>query len=213
MARAKRILYNGNQNTGVDYIPLVGGQARWAYAGGVRIPRWSAVAAQPSPKITAQPTGSTGTGGGYASGSYILYCSTTNNANSYGAWRVFDGTNADAYGWATAAGDASPWIGIKLPYSLKSISITISNRIRASLVGGPISGNIIGADSATLSGTVIGTFSGQAGSSSGAGFTVYCSNHNDSFQWVFVQITGYDNGGGQNYAAIGEITINGKAAS
>lgn len=210
MARARRIIYAGNQNTSTDYRPIVSGAAHYAYVGGVKIPWWVAQTQQPSPKITSQPTGSIGISGGYTSGNYTIYCSGTRNANSYGAWRAFDGSYSDAYGWASqSSGDK--WLGILLPVGLKSISITIRNRTRSSIVAGPISGTFYGSDTVTLSGTAIGTFSGRPGSTSAAGWTVACNNHNDSYRFIRIAIATHDNSG--SYCAIGEMYIDGKRAA
>ena len=207
--RAKRIIYNGNENTGVDYIPYIGGMPQYAYVGGVRIPHWTAITRQPSPKITAQPTGSTGINGGYVSGNYRIYCSTTNNPNSYGAWRAFNGTNTDIYGWASGGESAGAWIGILLPVPVKSAVVSIYNRISPSIVYGPNAVSVYGSDAVTLSGALIGTGTGN-GNTSGGLITVVCNNHNDSYRFFRIVATATAQ---TAFVAIGQIYIDGKQAT
>src|SRR5574344_632930 len=53
MARAKRIIYNGNANGPDDFIPIVGGVANHVYPGGVRIPWWQGVDWRPTSAMTS----------------------------------------------------------------------------------------------------------------------------------------------------------------
>ena len=214
MASVKRLIYNGNTYTHTDYIPVVNGVDSWAVVNGVVIPWWVASAQQPATKFDEQPSGSTGVNGGYTANGYTIYCSTTINANSYGVWRAFDGININANGWASKNDDTSPWVAIKLTQPLKSITVTIYNRVRSSIVNGPIAGTIEGLDSITGTSTVIGSFSGKSGSTSAAGFSVICNNYNDAYQVVKINLTNWAGKGdsSNNYIAIGEIYIDGKYA-
>ena len=78
-----------------------------------------------------------------------------------------------------------------------------------------MTGTIEGADSVTLSGTQIGSYTRSAAqaATSGQSFTVTCNNHNDTYRFVLINIATFDNSGAQNYASIGEIVINGKKAA
>ena len=196
--RAKRIIYNGNQNTGVDYIPYVGGAAQYAYVGGVRIPHWTAAAKRPTVNMTVNNTPAP----------YVALASSENGAARYQAWAAFSGNNT--YGWTTAANQANAWIQIKLDKPLKSVTVTLQNR-SSSPVAGAISGGIFGSDNGTASSwTRIALFSGRNGTTASASTTVVCDNHNDAYQYIRVYVGDWDTKSSGGYLSIGQISINGK---
>ena len=201
MASAKRIILNGNGSTSVDYIPYVNGVKCHAYVGGVQIPWWEKGSKRPTVTMTANTTGS------------FTASASSEYSRSYAAWKAFDNSYSNAYGWASKATDKSPWIQIKLDVPMKDITVTIYNRTRSSLVNGPISGTIYGSDNGS-SLTSIGSFSGRSGTTSAGSSTITCNNHSQAYQYVRVSVSNWANktASSNNYLSIGEIYINGKVA-
>lgn len=217
MASAKRIIMNGNENTATDYIPYdpATGTEYWAYVNGVRIPHWIADNGHPKTKAS-DPTKEyqTGMSGGFTSNGYTYYCSSYNASGwiQYGPQKAFNGTLANTVGWATANNDTAPWIAIQLPYELKNIKVTITNRQRSSLVNGPIAGGIYGMDTATGTQTLLASFSGKDGATSMASFSVDCKNYNNAYKFVMIKVTSWSHDSSNKYLSIGEIEIDGKKA-
>jgi len=201
--RAKRIIYNGNQNTSTDYIPLVNGQQLWAYVNGVRIPHWVAAAKRPTVNMTSNTTPAP----------YVADRSSRYGPN-YEAWKAFNTDIADQYGgWVSDSTDPQPWIQLRMDVGLKNIYIVIKNRQRSTLVNGAKAGIIYGSDDgANL--VQIGSFSGRNGATSALATTHYCNNYNDSYQYVRLVITDWERKGmsTDKYMAIGELEVYGKIA-
>jgi hypothetical protein len=203
MARARRIIYNGNQNTSVDYIPYLNEQKRWAYYNGIRIPHWVWAAKRPTSAMTSNT----------APSPFEVTRSSRYGA-AYEAYCAFDNKNSDAYGWVADSTDqTNPWIQLKMDTGLKSIYIVLKNRLRSSLVNGVKSATIYGSDNGSTL-VQIGSISGRDGATSALSTTHYCTNHNDSYQYVRLIVHDWDRRGQSTdrYLAIGEIEVYGKLA-
>jgi hypothetical protein len=96
---------------------------------------------------------------------------------------------------------------------LKSIYIVLKNRLRSSLVNGVKSATIYGSDNGSTL-VQIGSISGRDGATSALSTTHYCTNHNDSYQYVRLIVHDWDRRGQSTdrYLAIGEIEVYGKLA-
>jgi hypothetical protein len=204
MARARRIIYNGNQNTSVDYIPYLNGQKRWAYYNGIRIPHWVWAAKRPTSAMTSNT----------APSPYVADRSSRYGPK-YEAFKAFNNAIDGTYdAWVADSTDqTNPWIQLKMDTGLKSIYIVLKNRVRGSLVNGVKSATIYGSDNGSTL-TQIGTISGRNGASSGLVTTHYCNNHNDSYQYVRLVVHDWDRRGQSTdrYLAVGEIEVYGKLA-
>jgi hypothetical protein len=203
VARAKRIIYNGNDNTSTDYIPYIGGVQQWAYYNGIRIPHWIQAAKRPTSAMTSNTAPSP-----------FVANRSSRYGPDYEAFKAFDNQNTDAYGWvAESADQTDPWIELKMDIGLKSIYIVLKNRVRGSLVNGVKSATIYGSDDGS-SLVQIGSISGRDGTTSGLVTTHYCNNHNDSYQYVRLVVHDWDRRGlsTDRYLAVGEIEVYGKLA-
>ncbi len=203
MATAKRIIYNGNQNTGVDYKPAGGQNGKHAVVSGVEIPIWVDNGAEKQPVMTSNSAPSPHTAS--ASSRY---------STSYDYYECWDGYHGDATNaWASASAQSAPgWTACYIEAALKDIQVIIYNRTRSSLVNGPVTGKLYGSDNGS-SWAQIGTFS-RSGSASGAGTTHVCTtnytSYNNTYKWIKVQI---DTWYGGSYIAIGEIMVKGAIAT
>lgn len=208
MAHARRLIYNGNLDTSADYRPIVGGVEKRIYIAGTneRIPYWVDANAW-YPQSFANMTG-------YTTPSPYHAWASSEYSSSYQAWRAFNGSFGDAYGWVAASADTAPWLSFSMTTPLKDVYFDIYNRTRSSLVNGPISGDLIASD--YDGGYVqIGTFSGLPGATSGAGTRVTCWNHNDAFTFFRFRFTNWSrkDQSTDKYLAVGEIYIRGKIAT
>lgn len=204
MARAKRIIYAGNANGPDDFIPIVGGVANHAYPGGVRIPWWQGVDWRPTSAMTSNS----------APSPFVVTRSSV-YGSSYEAWKAFNKSYSDAYGWVTDSTDQTqPWITLKLDVPLKNIVTHVYNRTRDSLVNGWKTFYVDGSDDG-VTWYQIGGWSGRDGVTSGAGSAHSCTNYNDHFQYVRWRVTDWDRRGASTnkYCAIGELYVTGKYGS
>lgn len=203
MARARRIIYNGNANNGVDYKPMISGSQRWAYVGGIRIPIWVTATTQPASAMTSNT----------APSPYV--CSYSSRyTSSYTGHLAFNKSYSNAYGWVADSSDTAPWITLKMAVALKDIKVTIYNRTRSSLVNGWKAFKVDGSDNGSTW-TQIGSFSGRNGATSALGTTHTCTNYNDSYLYVRFRISDWERrtSSTDKYCAVGEIYINGAYAT
>jgi len=122
---------------------------------------------------------------------------------NYAAWRAFNKSNSDHYGWASLDSESEPWIQLQMPQALENITIKLVNRTKATgvEVNGPKAGYVQGSNNGT-SWTPLASFSGFDGTTSaGVSGTISCNN---SIAYKYVRITLTESGG-----AIGEIYITG----
>lgn len=205
------MLISNGTDFNTDYIPYVDTGSAWVEAhlnvdsgsAFVQIPNWKAAAKRPTSAMTSNS----------APSPFVALASSEYSSN-YATWKAFNIDYSDAYGWAAANDDLTPWIQLKMDAALKNISVVIKNRTRASLVNGPIAGTVYGSDNGSAW-TAIGSFSGRAGSTSAYVSTVACANVNDAYQYVRIALSDWaGKGDGTNqYCAIGEIEISGRYAA
>ena len=210
MPAKRNFLNTGSWNTSVDYIPWIndGGVWKethaWVNAGGVwtEMPNWKSAGPYPLSAMTANN----------APSPYVAACSSE-YSSGYTAWRAFNKSNDTATGWAAAEGRSSDWISLYFGTPLKNIRITLYNRTRASLVNGVIAATIQGSNDGSAW-TNIGTISGRDGDTSALGTTHDCNNYNDTYTYIRLNITDWNNknASADDYVAIGEIYVYGKAA-
>jgi hypothetical protein len=201
MARAKRIMYASNLYSSQDFYPIVGGVAKWAYPGGVRIPRWVDTGGQYPPSAMTSDS----------SVGYTCSASTVNSA-TYAAWKAFNKSLVSPDSWVSANADStSPWLRIYLGgNALKNIYVHLYNRTRSSLVNGIIAASLQGSDDGT-NWYEIGTISGRDGATSAAGTAHYCTNYNDTYTWFRIVASNWTGKGSASpYCAIGELYIFGR---
>ena len=142
------------------------------------------------------------------SNGYVAEAST-HNSTSYAAWKAFNKTNTDAYGWVSKEIDNQKYIQLKMTEALKEIKVTISNRVHDSYVNGIIAGTIYGSNDGSTW-TSICTITGRDGATSGYSNEYTCTNTDVAYQYVRVKATNWKNkGGDQSYVAVGEISITG----
>lgn len=128
-------------------------------------------------------------------------------SSSYAAYKAFDKTYANQYGWASAYGEADEWIQIRLDVALRNISVTIINRT-FEYVNGPQSGTIQGSnDGETWED--IAAFEGRNGDTSGYKSVHECSNSDMAYSYVRINCRRE----GGTMIAIGEIYIEGEEDS
>lgn len=202
MAKAKRIIYNGNLNTSVDYIPLVDNVVKYAYVNGIKIPHWTSQTYPAAPMTSNSSQNCVIT----TSGNY-------STSSTYAPWRAFD-SDKTGTAWASAQDQNVVWIMIKLPKPLKNITVHITNRIHSSgYVNGIGACQVQGSDNGS-SFTTISTFNGNT-STGGRSYIHNCANYNDAYQYIRLYITDWGNktASSSNYCAIGDIYFTGKVAT
>lgn len=129
-------------------------------------------------------------------------------SSSYPVWRCFDNSTSSA-AWASSASATGPWVKLKCPNKIYSVTVDIINRgDRSDNIRGPIDGVIEGSnDDSTW--TEIGSFSGRDGATMKAQTTHTCTNHTVGYQYIRVRMTDWYPSGSHTYCAIGEINIRG----
>lgn len=141
-----------------------------------------------------------------SSNGYVASASTA-NSTSYAAWKAFDKTYSNAYGWVSKETDTSPYVQLKLPNALKIAKVSIANRTHASLVNGVIAATIQGSNNGSDWET-IGTITGRDGATSGLLTDHECTGA--AYQYVRIKPTNWKNkNADEKYVAIGEIYIAG----
>ena len=124
---------------------------------------------------------------------------------SYAAWRAFNKSHSDAYGWASKAADTAPWLQLQMPRALTDICIAITNRTRSADVNGPIAGKVLGSNNGSAW-TEIGAFSGFDGETSGGvSGTVACGNKT-AYRYVRVAFSRWVGG---ETVTVGEMQVTG----
>ena len=139
-----------------------------------------------------------------ASSQGCIASASSENSTSYTAWKAFDKSSSNAYGWASKQTDTNKWIQLKMDVALKDITVTITNRTRDSLVNGIKAGSILGSNDGSTW-TTLCTISGRDGAKSNSSTTHACNNETP-YSYVRIKITSSSN---ETYAAVGEITIKG----
>lgn len=140
-----------------------------------------------------------------ASSQGCVASASTENSSSYAAWKAFNKSNSDAYGWASKEIDSNKWIQLKMDVALKNITVTIRNRSgAASLVNGIVSGTIMGSNDGSTW-TTLCTISGRDGATIGKSSTHECNNQT-AYSYVRIKVTSSTN---NSYVAVGEIEIKG----
>ena len=131
---------------------------------------------------------------------------STEYGTDYPVWRAFNHDWSTAYGWASKAADAAPWLQLQMPRALKNISVTLTNRTRSADVKGPIAGTVLGSNDGDAW-TEIGAFSGFDGlTSGGVAGTVECGNAT-AYRYVRVAFTAWE--GGKDLS-VGEMSVTGE---
>lgn len=136
---------------------------------------------------------------------------SSENSNSYAAWRAFNKSYGDRYGWVskTRSTDSSPYIQIKLPSAQRIAKISIANRT-FSIVNGVIAATVTGSNNGS-NWTTICSITGRNGSTSGLLTEHECTDTGTAYQYVRVKPTNWYNYNNSStsdrYVAIGEIYI------
>ncbi len=145
-----------------------------------------------------------------SSNGYVVSASTE-NSNSYAAWRAFNKSYGDRYGWVskTRSTDGSPYIQIKLPSAQKITKISLANRT-FSIVNGVIAATVMGSTDGS-SWTTICSISGRNGATSGLLTEHECTDTGVAYQYVRIKPTNWTNYNNSTtsdrYVSIGEIYI------
>jgi hypothetical protein len=127
----------------------------------------------------------------------------------YRAWKAFNKSYADQYGWASAADVANPWLMIKLDKALLDIVVTIYNRTFANYVNGIISGRIFGSnDGVNFTENPIATISVRDGATD-AEYSEHECNNKTAYQYIKIIADTWNQDGG-TYVAVGEVYIDGR---
>lgn len=144
------------------------------------------------------------------SSGYGCGCSSYNSSN-YDAWRAFDKSHSNQYGWVSKASstDSAPWLQFRLPSEQKIIKFTIANRTFSNYVNGLIAGTIVASNDAATWKTIC-TISGRNGATSAHVSEHECTDQETPYRYIRFKPTNWTNrsaSGGNSYIAIGEISI------
>lgn len=140
---------------------------------------------------------------GYSSQNCVVSASSEYNQTTYAAWRAFNKTYGDQYGWATARGTLEGWIQLQMDVALKKISVTIINRTYT-YNDGPEAGVIYGSEDG-VEWTSIGTFNGRDGATNGLKTVHECNNDEIAYRYVRINVSRTSD----VLVSIGEIIIEG----
>ena len=164
------------------------------------------IAADPAGEVQATYPASAMTG---AFSADCAASASSEYSSSYAAWRAFNRSSADAYGWANKDSDSAPWLQLQMPRALKNISVTITNRTRSSSVNGAVAGTVLGSNNGSAW-VELKAFSGFDGATSGgvAG-TVDCGNA-IAYRYVRVSFSAWAGGG--KGMCVGEMRVTGDVA-
>ena len=136
----------------------------------------------------------------------VASASSQYNNSSYAAWRAFNKSYSDQYGWATANGTREGWIQLEMDVALKQISVTIINRT-FEYVHGPENGVIYGSNDGE-EWQSIGTFGGRDGDTSALKTVYECNNDEIAYRYVRINVSR----SADPYVAVGEIIIEGEVS-
>lgn len=126
-------------------------------------------------------------------------------SSSYPAYKAFDKSYSDQYGWSAPRGTTSAWIQLKMDIALSNIEVTLANRTY-NYSNGPTQGEILcSSDGSTW--VSMTTFTGRNGNT-GATPTVHKCNNETPYQYVRVLC---ERPGG-DLVSIGEVFITGEKA-
>ncbi len=142
-----------------------------------------------------------------ASSQGCVASASSENSTSYAAWKAFNKSNSDAYGWASKQVDSNKWIQLKMDVALTNITVTIANRAgSSSIVNGIVSGTIQGSNDGSTWVNLC-TISGRDGATVGKASIHECSNET-AYSYIRIKSASSTN---NSYVAVGEITIKGYA--
>lgn len=127
---------------------------------------------------------------------------STEYSSRYAAWKAFDKSYSNAYGWASANGTSDGWLQLEMDVALRKIAVTIINRT-FTYVNGPETGIIYGSNDG-VEWTSLATFRDRDGNTSALKTVHECNNDEIAYKYIRVYVAR-----SAGYVSIGEIVIEG----
>lgn len=127
---------------------------------------------------------------------------STEYSSRYAAWKAFDKSYSNAYGWASANGTSDGWLQLEMDVALRKIAVTIINRT-FTYVNGPETGIIYGSNDG-VEWTSLATFKGRDGNTSALKTVHECNNEDMSYKYIRVYVAR-----SEGYVSVGEIVVEG----